>query len=322
MTLLLLAACFPSVSSVDTAGPRDEPPIPENTGEPGPQPRKSNDARSLLATLPVREHASKSGYGREQYGPSWADADRNGCDTRDDILRRDLAGVTLKPGTRDCVVVSGDLVDLYTGTRIRFEKGGTAQVDIDHVVALGNAWVTGAASWPFRQRVALANDPLNLLAAQAAANRAKGDGDAATWLPPDPAAHCVYVARQVAVKAKYGLWVTAAERDAMATVLASCPEQPAPVGDAPTLAPIAPPEPEPDHGSAHERPRAPAHEVHREPGPPIEAPAPPKPPARTPDPNYGTCKQARANHSGPYVRGRDPEYAYYRDNDSDGIVCE
>ena len=318
MTLLLLAACFPSVSSVDTAGPRDPPPIPDEASEP--DPHLSHTARSLLATLPVREHTSRSGYGREQYGPAWADADRNGCDTRQDILRRDLVGVTLKPGTRDCVVVSGTLVDPYTGTRIRFAKGGASEVDIDHVVALGNAWVTGAASWPFRKRIALANDPLNLLAAQAAANRAKGDGDAATWLPPDPAVNCVYVARQVGVKAKYGLWVTAAERDAMATVLANCPEEPAPVGDAPTLAPIDPPEP--GHGSAHERPRAPAIEVHREPRPPIEATAPPKPQARTPDPNYGTCKQVKANRAGPYVRGRDPEYAYYRDSDSDGVVCE
>lgn len=312
MLLLALAACFPSDSAVDNAGSRDEPPALEEAAERGPDLHAPHTARALLASLPVREHSSKSGYGREQYGPVWADADRNGCDTREDILRRDLVGVTIKPGTRDCVVVSGTLNDPYTGTRIRFEKGGGSEVDVDHVVALSNAWVTGAASWPFRQRVALANDPLNLLAAQSAANRAKGDGDAATWLPPHIATHCVYVARQVAVKAKYGLWVTPAEREAMATVLATCPEEPAPVGDAPTIAPINPPEP--GH-AAHPRPKPPAV-VHRDPAPVA------KPQTRTADPNYGSCKQVKANHAGPYVRGRDPEYAYYRDSDGDGVVCE
>jgi len=316
MPLLVLAACFPSDSSVDNARPRAEPPAPEQAAERGPDHHAPGSARALLASLPVREHTSRSGYGREHYGPAWADADRNGCDTREDILRRDLGDVTLKPGTRDCVVVSGTLVDPYTGTRIRFEKGGASEVDVDHVVALGNAWVTGAATWPFRQRVALANDPLNLLAAQSAANRAKGDGDAATWLPPRAAVHCIYVARQVAVKAKYGLWVAPAERDAMANVLATCPDQPAPVGDAPTIAPINPPEP--GHAGAHPRPKAPAPAAPRGPAP---VPAP-RPQARTPDPNYGNCKQVKANHAGPYVRGQDPEYAYYRDSDGDGVVCE
>ena len=310
----MLAACFPSASQLDTAGPRDDPPMPE-AAERGPDLHTPHTARALLTSLPVREHTSRSGYGREHYGPAWADADRNGCDTREDILRRDLGDVKLKPGTRDCVVVSGTLIDPYTGTRIRFEKGGASEVDIDHVVALGNAWVTGAASWPFRKRVALANDPQNLLAAQAAANRAKGDSDAATWLPPDPAAHCVYVARQVAVKAKYGLWITPAEHEAMTTILATCPEEPAPVGDAPTTAPINPPEP--GHANAHARPRQPAPEVRREP-----TPVPVKEKTRAPDPNYRTCKQVKANHAGPYVRGRDQEYAYYRDTDGDGVVCE
>lgn len=319
MTPLVLAACFPSMS-VDTAGLHDDPPVPEEAAEHGGD-MHIHSARALLTTLPVREHAPRVGYGREQFGPVWADADRNGCETREDVLRRDLTDVTLKPGARECVVVSGILLDPYTGTRFRFEKGGGgSQVDVDHVVALGNAWDTGAAQWPFRKRVALANDPLNLLAAQAAANRAKGDSDAAQWLPPDPRAHCMYVARQVAVKAKYGLSVTSAEQEAMARVLADCPEEPAPVGEAPTLAPISPPEPAPS--KTHERPKAP--EVHREtrPAPNKPTPAATKPQAKAPDPNYGSCKQAKANHAGPYVRGRDPEYAYYRDGDDDGIVCE
>ena len=86
-----------------------------------------------------------------------------------------------------------------------------------------DAWQKGAAQWPAGKRLAFANDPLNLLAVDAGTNRSKGDGDAATWLPPNKSYRCAYVARQVAVKAKYGLWVTAAERDAMVRVLSTCP---------------------------------------------------------------------------------------------------
>lgn len=289
--------------------------------EPGAAPR----AAALLATLAVQPRAAKLGYARDQYGPAWADTDRNGCDTRNDILRRDLAGASFKPGTRDCVLLSGTLADPYTRAQIRFERGGASEVDVDHVVALGNAWVTGAAQWPFKQRVALANDPLNLLAVEAAANRAKGDGDAATWLPPNHAFRCAYVARQIAVKAKYGLWVTPPEREAMARVLRACPDEPAPVGEAPILAPLNLREPEarPEPVAASPRSPGPAPEAASRPRPsPTPEAASPTPQTRAPDPNYGTCKQAKAHRAGPYVRGRDPEYAYYQDRDGDGVVCE
>jgi hypothetical protein len=317
MAPLALAACFPSASPVrgqpaDTAVAREESsassPAPAPGGAPeagGERAREpgSGPALALLATLVVRERGPKLGYARDQFGPAWADADRNGCDTRNDILRRDLSGASPKPGTHDCVVLTGTLADPYTAARIGFERGGASEVDIDHVVALGNAWVTGAADWPFKQRLALANDPLNLLAVEAAANRAKSDGDAATWLPPNRAYRCTYVARQIAVKAKYGLWVTPPEREAMARVLRACPDEPAPIGDAPILAPINPPEPRP------EEPRAPAESS-------------PKPQSRASAANYGTCKAAKAAGAGPYVRGKDPEYAYYQDRDGDGVVCE
>jgi hypothetical protein len=316
LALLALAACSPSASPArgqpaDTA--RDQAPSAAVAGHadggstrgPGAprgaeaprEPGASRLALALLATLPVRERGPKLGYARDQYGPAWADTDRNGCDTRNDILHRDLGGPDIKPGTHDCVVLTGTLADPYTSTQIRFERGGASEVDVDHVVALGNAWVTGAADWPFKQRLALANDPLNLLAVEASANRAKSDGDAATWLPPNHAYRCAYVARQIAVKAKYGLWVTPPEREAMARVLRACPDEPAPVGDAPILAPINPP--------------APTEPVQQA-----------KAATRATDPDYGTCKQAKANHAGPYVRGKDPEYAYYQDRDGDGVVCE
>jgi hypothetical protein len=169
-----------------------------------------------------------TGYRRDQFGQAWADVDRNGCDTRDDVLRRDLIDIALRPGTHDCVVVSGTRLDPYTGQDLHYVRGGGVGVDIDHVVALGDAWATGAQYWPVAERIALANDPANLLAVDASANRQKGDADAASWLPPQKSYRCAYVARQVAVKAKYGLWVTAAERDAIARVLSGCPGQPAP----------------------------------------------------------------------------------------------
>jgi hypothetical protein len=200
----------------------------------------STPALALLGRLRVQGRAPGTGYSREQFGPAWADADRNGCDTRNDVLRRDLTGLVLKPGTRGCVVLGGTLRDPYTGRLLQHRRGGGA-VEIDHVVALYDAWQKGASSWPYGKRVALANDPLELQAVATEVNRAKGPGDAATWLPPARSAWCAFAARQVAVKAKYGLGVTRAERDALARVLRRCPYQPAPRSDAPTLAPVRAP---------------------------------------------------------------------------------
>ena len=176
-----------------------------------------------------------TGYSRAQFGQAWTDDNgalwgHNGCDTRNDILRRDLADVTLRPNTNGCVVSSGVLDDPYTGTTIHFLRGpGTSQlVPIDHVVALGDAWQMGAQQWSAAMRIDLANDPLNLLAVDEASNNQKGDSDAASWLPANKAYRCAYVARQVAVKARYGLAVTQAEHEAIARVLTACPSTGAP----------------------------------------------------------------------------------------------
>lgn len=180
-------------------------------------------ARTELAALEVKGRAPKTGYDRDQFGPAWADVDRNGCDTRNDVLARDLTDVTFEDGTHDCVVLTGTLDDPYTGDVIDFERGpSSADVQIDHVVALSDAWQKGAQQWDAGTRRQFANDPANLLAVDGPANGAKGDGDAATWLPPSTGYRCAYVARQVRVKAAYGLWVTQAERDAMARQLDAC----------------------------------------------------------------------------------------------------
>ena len=184
-------------------------------------------ASSVLSTLPVKGRAPKTGYTRAQFGQAWADVDRNGCDTRNDMLKRDLTNIVYKVKTRDCVVLSGILIDRYSGETINFVRGNVTsmEVQIDHVVALSNAWQTGAFKLTVLQRTALANDPMNLFAVKGRLNSQKGDGDTATWLPPLKSFRCSYVAQQIAVKAKYSLWVTAPEKEAMARILTACPKQ-------------------------------------------------------------------------------------------------
>lgn len=185
-------------------------------------------ARAELDTLAVRGRAPKTGYTREQFGAAWTDIDRNGCDTRNDILARDLTDVTFKAGTHDCVVLTGELTDPYGGGVIDFERGAqSAAVQIDHVVALSDAWQKGAQQLTAEQRQSFANDPANLLAVDGPLNQRKGDGDAATWLPPQTGYRCLYAARQIRVKAAYGLWVTKAERDALDSQLDRCVVAPA-----------------------------------------------------------------------------------------------
>jgi len=181
-------------------------------------------AEATLATLPVKGRAPKTGYSREQFGPAWADVDHSGCDQRNETLARGMTNLTFKPETHDCVVLTGTLADPYTGTTIDFRRGQdtSSAVQIDHRVPLANAWVTGAQQWDIGKREQFANDPLNLVAVDGPTNASKGDGDAATWLPPNKAYRCEYVAAQVDVKAKYGLWVTQAEHDAIARILDRC----------------------------------------------------------------------------------------------------
>ena len=184
-------------------------------------------ALSIIETQVTKGRAAKTGYTRAQFGQTWADVDRNGCDTRNDILKRDLTGEIFREKTRECVVLSGTLIDPFSGETINFVRGNVSsmEVQIDHVVALSNAWQTGAFRLSIKERTAFANDPLNLLAVKGRLNSQKGDGDAATWLPPLKSFRCDYVARQIAVKIKYKLWFTAPEKAAMVGILKSCPEK-------------------------------------------------------------------------------------------------
>lgn len=186
----------------------------------------SSPAIAALNSLSIKGRSPKTDYSRAQFGNGWQVV--SGCDTREIILNRDLTNVVLD---QSCNVVSGVLNDPYTGKTIQFNRGASssAAVQIDHVVALSDAWQKGAQNISADTRIELANNPLELLAVDGPTNQNKLDGDAATWLPPNVGFRCQYVARQIAVKQKYQLWVTQAEYDAIAKVLSGCPDQALPV---------------------------------------------------------------------------------------------
>ncbi|MDO9380319.1 MAG: excalibur calcium-binding domain-containing protein [Nocardioidaceae bacterium] len=245
-----------------------------------------------------------TGYERDLFGQRWADVDRNGCDQRNDVLARDLVVTSYKPGTRDCVVLTGTFDDPYTGSRIAFTRGQTSSmaVQIDHVVALADAWQTGAQTWGPKRMETFANDPLVLMAADGPANAQKGASDAASWLPANKRFRCTYVARQVAIKAKYDLWVKPAERDAIVRVLRSCPGQPLPSAGRVAV---------PDDVRAAD--------------PPVTTPprsASPRPAATGgPDVEYANCDAVRAAGKAPILAG-EPGYSSKLDRDGDGQGCD
>ncbi|UFU16100.1 HNH endonuclease family protein (plasmid) [Curtobacterium sp. C1] len=179
--------------------------------------------RSLLTEIPAPTTAAESGYNRDLFGPAWADTDHNGCDQRNDTLRRDLTHLTYKPGTHDCVVTAGTLADPYTGHEIAFTKGEQTSraVQIDHIVPLSWAWQHGASTWTDEHREQLATDLNNLQAADGTANESKSDQGPATWLPT-VAYSCTYVTRFAYVVHRYELTLDTADRDAITRVLNSC----------------------------------------------------------------------------------------------------
>lgn len=284
-------ASRPSWPSAISEGPTTTPSM--SVVEPTPAPARTAQPGTALVTaseLLVKGRAPKTGYTRSMFGDDWVDVDRNGCDTRNDILARDLTGVTFKPGARNCVVLVGTLLDAYTGASVSFVRGSATsnQVQIDHVVALSDAWQKGAQQWDGRTRIAFANDPLNLLAVAAGTNQAKGDGDTATWLPPNKGYRCGYVARQVAVKHAYALWVTQSEKDAMVRILSTCPGQPLPTTGTPV---------------------------------PDAIPVPPSmAPGGAGSVFFPSCAEARAAGVAP-LRVGDPGYRTPLDGDLDGIAC-
>jgi hypothetical protein len=254
-------------------------------------PHAEGDAADALSTLAVKGRAAKTGYDRASFRFG-ADVDNDGCDTRDDVLARDLVDRTVLADDQ-CETGSGTLTDPYSGRRIDYEHD-TTSVDIDHVVALDDAWVSGAFGWDEDTKVRFANDPLNLLAVDYSLNRQKGSGDAATWLPPLKSYRCAYVARQIAVKAKYRLWVKPAERAAMERILSACPGQRLPRRTSRPTAPVATTQAQASGQGAS------------------------TPPATGP---FANCAEAKAAGAAPVHVG-EPGYAPHLDRDGDGTGCE
>lgn len=225
----------PSSSSESPAPAAENEPPADPDGEQA----SAGTALALLEDIEIKGRAPKTGYDRDLFSSGWLDPDRNGCDARNDQLKRDMTDETFRAGTNGCVVETGTLADPFTATTIHFIKGDSdTLVDIDHLVALSDSWQKGAQQLSEEQREAFANDPLNLLAVDGPANRQKGDSDAATWLPSNKSFRCEYVALQTAVKAKYELWMTSAEHDAIVRVLSTCPNQPASADDGGIAVPI------------------------------------------------------------------------------------
>lgn len=177
---------------------------------------------NVVAKLP-----NVPGYDREcgkgdgcVFGASWTDKyvgamARNGCDTRNDVLKANLSNPVFKPGTGDCKVVGGTLFDSYTGKQINFSTANPSGIQIDHVFALSRAWDAGASTWTVEQRVNFANDTeVNLIAVEGKTNQSKSDQGLDTWLPPNSAYHCEYSKRYLTVAAKYGLSVTTGDLNA------------------------------------------------------------------------------------------------------------
>ena len=180
----------------------------------------AGDTQAILAAqaLVERGRSASTNYSRDAFGSAWKDVDRNGCDTRNDILSRDFTTASYKGGTNDCKVVGGTWTDPYSNESYTFTEQ-PSEAQIDHVVALSNAWQMGADLWTDEMRTEFANDPLNLIVTVASLNRQKSDSNAASWLPPYKPGRCDFIARQVAVKAKWQLFVTSSEKNAMLGIL-------------------------------------------------------------------------------------------------------
>ncbi|MEO7586661.1 MAG: DUF1524 domain-containing protein [Arachnia sp.] len=313
------AAASPTVDAPVTASPgrpsptvsRSSPPVEPSPADTTASVSVDGSAATALSGLEIKGRAPRTGYSRDRFGPAWADVDRNGCDTRNDILRRDLMDARTRPGSNGCAVARGTLADPYTGTTIAFVRGSDAsgEVHVDHVVALSDAWQKGAQQWDQATLTGFANDPLNLLAVQGAANMQKGDGDAATWLPSNKSYRCAYVARQVAVKAAYSLWVTRAEHDAVESILRRCPGQELITSAEPPRTANSVDDVVPQRTS---EPAAPATT-------PVSSPAATASPPD--DVYYENCTAAREAGAAPLLRG-EPGYRSAMDGDDDGIACE
>lgn len=199
--LLCLTACTPVLGGIDTGAASTVP-----TG--------GGSAVTELAELHVAADGPMTGYSRARFGDGWA-TQPDGCDSRVDVLLADGTSVV----HHGCTVTSGHWMSLYDGVAVTSPH----DLDIDHIVPLANAWITGAAGWSAQQRETFANDVhLELVAVTAHSNRSKGDEPPPGYEPPATADDCQYAQKWVAVKVAYHLTITASEHNALATMLNTC----------------------------------------------------------------------------------------------------
>lgn len=269
--------------SEKTAAKPDHPSAEERS-----TPRGAVHANRLLRELLTRSEADGTGYRRDSF-EIWVE--QRGCDTREDVLREEDRS---KPGS-GCDLSRGLWRSAYDGKQVR----DPSDLDIDHVVPLKQAYVSGAWRWNYATRRRFANDlgySGSLRAVSAESNRSKGDSDPAEWLPPRDAFRCKYVGTWIAVKYRWKLAVDRDEKRVLQRLVVRC----GPRADVPRPKRAAV-----DFKQTSSRPHPATKKV-----------------AGAPEKRYSTCAEAKAHGGGPYRRGRDPEYSWYRDADDDGIVCE
>jgi hypothetical protein len=259
-----------------------------------------------LQRLQVQPEANSTSYNRDSFR-HWIDADGDGCDAREEVL---LAESKTKAKTgQGCALTSGKWISAYDNKP--FTKA--SQLDIDHMVPLKEAWESGASDWTDAQREEFANDldfGGSLIAVSASSNRSKGDKDPSQWIPSNRSYACTYGVSWAQVKIRWSLSIDSKELSALKGLLAKCPKS-----KLYAVPPIAIPE---------------DVEPNPEPSEPSNTPEPNATPTPTPsptstgalDPKFSSCSAAKAAGYGPYVRGVDPEYDWYRDGDNDGTVCE
>lgn len=264
---------------------------------------------TVLNALTVADEQGGDTYDREEFN-HWVQSNDTGCDTRFAVLVEES---TAPAQTDGCKVTSGNWVSVYDGKTVT----DPGELDIDHMVPLKEAWVSGAYEWDAETREAYANDlsySNSLVAVTASSNRSKSDGDPTDWMPTADNAHCDYVAHWVTVKSRWNLKVDAAEKKTILDILPSC-DSDMKVGEAPGTAtePTTGDTPTPEAPV----PASPVAPVPEEAAPPAAA----APVAGATDPDMGSCSAAKEAGYGPYTKGQ-PEYEFYRDGDNDGTVCD